>query len=420
MIISSSSASAHPDALPISVLEIAHTVQQNRKLLENLPAYTCLETIARDQKGPKQRKPRALDVVQVDVGVGRHKEIYSWPGEKTFSSSDLGILIGQGFSATGFFDTFASNLFVRDGGIIRLAGEQVLQRRDTIHFAYTIPSLASNWNVDWLGIQAVVGEAGEFWVDKRSLTLLRLSAAANDFPPAFPLKAISAVLQYETLSIEDKTVLIPSSAEIVAIEMNGTMHRDVIAFSQCHIFKAESRISNSPETLVKAVEGYETHRDALPAGLDIPITLESEIRGDTVKIGDAVTAHLNKALKISSELIIPRGALVRGRVREFRQIQDLANTCQVGVEFNEIDWLGHVGIFFAEAVNLQQIAGLSTSIFRGTTRTIDAPSGPLTNSTTEKMWPAEMPGVAMFFLTGAHVIPKGFRMTWRTRKTTHL
>src|SRR5690242_14289781 len=85
------------DDLPSPVLETAHTLRHNRALLESLPAYTCLETITREQKGPKKRKPRALDVVQVDVGVGRNQEIYSWPGEKVFSSSDLAALIGQGF-----------------------------------------------------------------------------------------------------------------------------------------------------------------------------------------------------------------------------------------------------------------------------------------------------------------------------------
>src|SRR6476646_9576423 len=106
LIISTFIASLPADDLPSTVLEIAHTLRHNRDLLKRLPAYTCLETIAREQKNPKQRKPRALDIVQVDVGVGRNQEIYSWPGEKVFSSSDLAALIGQGFSETGFFNTF--------------------------------------------------------------------------------------------------------------------------------------------------------------------------------------------------------------------------------------------------------------------------------------------------------------------------
>ena len=261
-------------------LEIAHTLRHNRDLLKNLPAYTCLETISRNQQEPRQRKPHALDIVQVDVGVGEGQEIYSWPGEQAFSSSELGRLVGHGFLETGFFHTFASNLFVSDAAVIRLFGEEVLQGRDAIRFTYNIPWLASNWKVDWLGARGVVGESGEFWVDKNSLTLLRFDADADNFPPNVPLKTLTVRIDYETLAIGGKTVLIPSSAEIVAVELKGTVHRDAIAFTQCHIFEAESKIASSPEILTKAVERYEAHREALPGGLDISIALESAIRGD--------------------------------------------------------------------------------------------------------------------------------------------
>ena len=420
LIISVCAVSSYSDDLPGPVLETAHTLRHNRELLEHLPAYTCLETIAREQKDPKQRKPRALDIVQVDVGVGQGIEIYSWPGERIFSSNDLGNLVGNGFLGTGLFHTFATNLFVENGAIVRSAGEQVVQGRDAIRYTYTFPSLESNWNIDWMGARGVVAESGEFWVDKASLALLRLDVAANNFPPNVPLKAMNVTMRYETLSLQHKTVLIPSSAQMAAVEINGTVYRDTVAFSQCHVFEAESTIATSPETLVHAVEQYETQRATVPAGMEIPITLESEIRGETTKIGGAITARLNKALKISPELTVPRNAIVRGRVREFRQLQDLPDTWRVGLEFNEIDWPGHVAVFFGEAIKVQQIAGLSTLITRGAVVTTNGATGLLTKSTTENIRPAQIPGMVTFFLGNPHVIPKGFQMTWRTKKVKHL
>lgn len=420
LVTSSRTALPGSDDLPDTTLEIAHTLRHNRDLLNNLPAYTCVETIAREQKDAKQRKPRALDIVQVDVGVGREAEIYSWPGEQTFSSSDLGGLVGQGFLETGFFHTFASNLFVSNGAMVRAAGEQVLQGREAIRFTYNFPSLTNNWNINWMGSRGVIGQSGEFWVDKQTLTLLRMDVIGNDFPPNLPLKAIRLEMRYETLSIEHKTVLIPSSAEVLATEVTGTTYRDLVSFSQCHVFEVESKISSSAESLAQAVKTYEAHREALPSGLDIPITMESEIRANTAKVGDAITARLNRAVKISAELTVPRGATVRGRIREFRKVQDPPDTYQVGLEFNEIEWPGHIGIFFAEPVKLQQIAGLSSLFSRGTMRTSNVAAGLLTQSTTENIRPAEMPGIATFFLGASHVIPKGFQMAWRTRKTKHL
>jgi|SRR5690242_4759098 len=418
LLIAPCSASPHPDDLPVAVLQTAHTLLHNRDLLGGLPAYTCLETIAREQKAPKQRKAHALDIVQVDVGVGRDAEIYSWPGEKAFSSIDLGNLIGYGFAGTGLFHTFASNIFVNHGAIVRLADEQAFQGRAAIHFTYTFPSLANNWIVDWKGARGVVGESGEFWVDKTTLTLLRLEAAANNFPPDLPLKAMKVAMEYETLSTQHKTVLIPSSAEIIAVEMNGAIYRDLVTFSQCH--EAESRIQNSPQDLANAVERYEAPRHALPAGVEIPITFESEIRWNTARIGEPITARLDTTVKISPELTIPRGAIVNGRIREFREIEDAPATCEVGLEFNEIDWPGHVAIFFAEAVRLQQIAGLSNVISRGTMETSNAPAELLARSTIEKIRPRDIPGVTTFFLTGSRMIPNGFQMILRTRKTKHL
>ncbi len=64
--------------------EVADVIQTNRRLFESLPMYTCLETISRLERSAKQRKPHALDTVQVDVGVGTNQEIYSWPGERLF------------------------------------------------------------------------------------------------------------------------------------------------------------------------------------------------------------------------------------------------------------------------------------------------------------------------------------------------
>jgi hypothetical protein len=69
------------------------------------------------------------------------------------------------------------------------------------------------------------------------------------------LSALAITIDYETLSIKEKSALIPSRAEIVAVEINGTAHRDSITFSQCHVFEANSKISDLTATLATAVEG---------------------------------------------------------------------------------------------------------------------------------------------------------------------
>jgi hypothetical protein len=320
-------------------------------------------------------------------------------------------------SDAGLFDSFASNLFVAHSAVVKLVGEQVLQGTDAIHFTYEMPRLSGNWSVNWLGAQGDVAESGEFWVEKQSLRLLRLAVAATDFPLNVALKSLNIVIDYQMLAIDGKSALIPSHADVLAVEINGQALRNTTVFSQCHLFEAESKISDSMGALAALVAQYEANREPLRANLNLPIALETEIRRDSAKLGDPVLARLQTRLKISAELAIPRNAVVKGRVREFRPLADSPETYEVGLEFNEIDWPGHIGIFYAEPVSIQQLVGVSSFLSRGATRTLDSSTGLM--STTETISPAEIPGVATFFLTGSSVIPKGFQMTWRTRKTKH-
>ena len=163
---------------------LAETTQINRRLLERLPMYTCLETIIRQEKTAKQRKAQTLDTVQVDVGIGANDEIYSWPGETAFSSGGLEQLVGQGLVGSGFFAVDSKNLFLGNAAIVKPAEEQNTPGKGPTHFSYRIPSLMNHWLVNWLGIRAVVGESGEFWTTKirepyvgleRSLKTYRLS-----------------------------------------------------------------------------------------------------------------------------------------------------------------------------------------------------------------------------------------------------
>lgn len=416
-----STGSAYAADLGRQVLDVSRALRQNPDLLKNVSAYTCLETISRQQEAPKQRKPRTLDAVQVDVAVGQGREIYSWPGAAAFNATDLAGLVGTGFVATGFFDALASNVFVHhSGAAVRLAGEEPVQGTNALRFTYVFPSWAQKWNINWLGAQGGVGTSGEFWVDSKTFTLLRLDAVGTDIPANLPLRSIRVAIDYRPLPIGSNSALILSEAEIVAIETNGTRDRDVVAFSECHTFTAESTLSPSEADLTKIVQTYEAHREALPAGLNLSITLETPINTDTAKVGDALRARLDKAVKISPALTVPRGASVQGRIRQIRKLKNPPNTREVGLSFDEIDWPGHVAIFFAEPEQIEQIAGLSRFISEGRVTRGTTPMGwRLTNSTTENVWVTQIPGVARFFLTNSHTIPKGFRMTWRTSEASH-
>jgi hypothetical protein len=93
--------------LPPDVLNTARAMNVNRDLLKDLRDFTCLETIDRDKAVKNGRKIERQDIVQLEVAVGGRHELFSWPGQNTFSDTGLAQIVGHGLIATGLFESFA-------------------------------------------------------------------------------------------------------------------------------------------------------------------------------------------------------------------------------------------------------------------------------------------------------------------------
>ena len=106
---------------------------------------------------------------------------------------------------------------------------------------------------------------------------------------------------------------------------------------------------------------------------------------------------------------------MKGRVRQLEILDNPAETFVAGLEFDQVTWPGHSDAFLANLVDAQQIQGMETALFTGKTETSNTAGGVFSTATTEKLRLVPIPGVARFFLQGQRVvIPKGFRMTWKT------
>jgi len=401
--------------LPPDVLLIAHTLQANRSLLNHLPQYTCLETIARAQPTRGRHKAQKQDVIQVDIGLGGKEEIYSWPGETTFSSKDLFALVGHGLLSNGIFRSFAFDVFVVNAGVVKAAGQSMINGRKALHFTFTMPTLSKTWAIKWLGAEGMVGENGEFWVDETDLTLLRLDVTATEIPLNLPLETLTLSIQYRTLMANAGRVLIPETALLKALERNGVLHQETMTFSHCRTFEGESKLiseSTDSDDLTQKVNRYETQREILPGGLTFSVGLESPLRADNITVGDRISAVLQSPVKVPSRDPIPKGAILSGRVRQFQQLYDAGGAIMVGLEFDELTWPGHSSTFFGRVLSLESVPGLTNEFDRQFVRA--------SITTSETITPVEIPGVASFFLQGhATSLPKGFRMVWQTNAITH-
>jgi hypothetical protein len=408
------------DDLPPGVLLTAHTLQANYKLLSRLPRYTCLETISRGQPTKKGHKVHKQDVIRLDIAVGGGEEIYSWPGDPTFSSKNLFQLVGTGILADGLFRTFAANIFFDNGAIVEAAGGGIVEGKKAFRFTYSMPSLQGRWELNWNGTQGLLGERGVFWVNQSDLSLLRLEVEAVDIPVNLPVASLTIMIRYRLLVSQEANALIPETAAMEVVERNGTIHNEEIAFSQCRVFGTETSFSSdskTPDDLKIAMSSYEAKREVLPPGLIFQISLETPIHADTTSVGDRISASLKAPVKISRDQIIPKGAQLSGRVREFHVMNNPSEATLVGLEFDEITWAGHSAPFFADAFSIQPLAGVETVLFEGSQYTRSNGDAGLTFfSTTERVRPIPIPGVASFYLRGAAAsLPKGFLMSWRTQ-----
>jgi hypothetical protein len=345
--------------------------------------------------------------------------MYSWPGATSFSSEGLGALIGHGLLSTGMFQTFAANLFVFDQAIIKAAGEGVIDGRPMLRFTYSVPSLENHWDVDRFGSQGSLGEAGEFCVDRTDNTLVRLQVNATDIPATLPLKSLQVTVDYQRVSLDNKPELLPESAEFSVLDTHGKSYRNAMVFSHCHVFEAESKMAASGDNLRAVFARYEANRGVLPSGITLQVALETPVDAKNAKVGDAITARLRKPLQIGPEMMVPQGATLRGRIREFERVEDSANTFVVGLEFDELNWSGHSYRFLATMIFSQPIAGLSSALFSGHQSSRNVLDGTLFSSTTETLRASAIPGAATFFLKDVRALPKGFQMTWRTEQWAH-
>lgn len=89
-----------------------------------------------------------------------------------------------------------------------------------------------------------------------------------------------------------------------------------------------------------------------PASLTLTIGLETPLYLETAHVGDLISAKVQSAVKHKGVVIVPKGALVSGRLRRLEKYTDESPYFVVGLEFSEVDFPGNRARFFAE---LQQI-----------------------------------------------------------------
>jgi hypothetical protein len=169
------------------------------------------------------------------------------------------------------------------------------------------------------------------------LDLLRVESDAEELPPHFPSSAVHSLVDYGRARIGAADALVPVSAELVAASFDGQLNRNRVRFTGCRQYGSSSSLhfEDLPAASAAALPAAKIW---LPAGLTVEIRLRRGLNFDTDAAGDPVTASVEAAVTKAGQVILRKGAELRGRIRSLHQVLHPVPAVLIGIEFTDADY----------------------------------------------------------------------------------
>jgi hypothetical protein len=245
-------------------------------------------------------------------------------------------------------------------------------------------------------------------VDAETLDLIRLEVHVDNIPPTLDLAEASDTMEYRRAQIGDSDFLLPQSSELVMIDLAGNANRNRTQFTGCRQYAGESKLSfveSAPavEPLAPPVKPI----ISLPAGLTVEIRLQTPIQSGRSATGDPVTALVAHDVRRDGDIVVPKGAVLAGRITRLEKRKGLDDYYIVGLDFSSIEFDEGRGDFRAKLQN----AGLGQSA-RGVGRSRDAFRQEVDGDTAIS---GDAKTGGFFVVRSSRVsLPRGHSMLWRT------
>jgi len=395
-------ARAGDDELPPHVLNLARIQLRMAGDLNRLPNYTCLETIDR-YTSVAGTQPKPLDRIRINVALVEGKELYSWPGSKSFEDRTLAEMVRSGFISDGDFASMAKNVFLHRNSTISFIGQQAEGGRTLLRYKFEISPMQSGWQIRLGGASGVVGAKGWFEADSTTYDLVRFQFEAVDLPPFSPEKGFEERAEYGRVRLGEADVLLPLSVDLKSEAFSGTRRWNHATFTACREYGAKTTISFNEEGSPAPAAAIPVTAKAeavvsVPPGLEVSLRLDSEIDSARSAVGDEITAVVAKTVRIEKEVILQKGAVVKGVIRRFDRHVGNRPYCAVGLEFTEALSDGKSFLFFGKMDGISRFAGLHQRVIG-----FDTPAD------------RASPGVGLFYVEGeSFTIPQGVQFTWIT------
>lgn len=285
----------------------------NAPMLQNLSAYTCLESIT-TLKVDVLGHPLIAIPTRVEVAVSNGKEIYGPADGKGFSGNSRSALPNYNFFTTGLFSSIARSLVLADQLAIEPVGEIAVGEKT--YYRYNFNSLpgTAGWAITYSGQSGNAGEQGWFLVDSKSHLLRRALVSASNIPENLKLISLGALIDYEPETIAGHRVLLPSTAKIDVREQSGIQHTSFISFDHWRAFSVESIVLFEDPSNDSRSKGA-GRLSQLPPSLNVLISLNSPLSISAAENSDVITGTTMQPVYHHGQKIIEAGALIEGHVR---------------------------------------------------------------------------------------------------------
>ncbi|MGA2724912.1 MAG: hypothetical protein ABSG79_21190 [Bryobacteraceae bacterium] len=414
--------------LPPEVLTLARIRDRVREAVERLPDCTCVETVARFRKpSGKQLKPLDRAVLQILFSGG--KELFAFPGDSHWETSPFAF-VTSGMMSSGLFALHLRAIFLDSRPIIKYQGDESPTGRREARYDFHISRMASGYKIQHAAASGVVAMRGSFWADPETYDLRRLEFHADEIPPELPYADISTAIYYNRVRIGERDVLLPQTADVRTTELNGEENRDLIEFTHCQGFHAESTLvfgaprdtaaSQSPAATSPQPAAAEA---TLPPDLGITVALSAPV-DDRATVGSLIQGKVAGSVMQKGTVLVPEGALVEGRIRRLERYSDAGDYFIVALEFTRLETPGGNLRFYADLQDVDRREGAEmvlTNVTRlqpGGFQSAGRRAGTVTldNPYSQRIWTHQIPGVGTFFVRGSSFsLPSGFKTVWKTQ-----
>ncbi len=399
-----SAAALAGDGVSPEVLLLARAKAHMSQMLTNLPNYTCLQTIERTQRLFPKKKPSLLDVVRIEVALVDGKELFSWPGSGKFVDTELSDMIRGGAIGTGSFGLHAKAVFQGNSAVYHYEGIEERNGRKAHVWSFQVPQMRSGFTLRAGPREAVVGYSGKFWIEAATMDAVRLEVHGDEIPPYLRISAASDAIEYERVPIGAEHYLLPSLAELRMSDLVGNENINRTVFSKCRQYSGESRLLiDEPDAATEPKPPEPEHVYDAPKGLSLELELTAAVPLKSAAVGDPVTAALQNNVKIASDVVLPKGALVHGRLTLIRPtFFGRQSAIAIGMKFSE-----------AEAPGMRVKLNAEFDYLRAVTpEYLNRPSFPQLGNTRPEN--ATMFGSIIFVRDTTSQLRRGLRMAWHT------